>query len=497
VIRFETNAAGGSLRWLADYQRLLVNAFVDIEMTGFPFDPGVHAEFIENAERIYDEYETRLLADSQLQKWCLQQGIPLGDKEDKKAFKLGSATQLRKFLFGLQSDGGRQLEPFKRSKKTDKPSTDKASLQHFADAGDQFCADLLVLRNFSKLLSSFGKPLLKFYSEGTGAVHPSYFLAKVVDGAGVAGGTATGRLSCKMPNMQQIPKRDKDDKGLGLAGIDVRRSFVPLPGHILVEADQSQVEVRVAGMYAKDTTMGKFFTEGGDFHTRVASSVFKLDFDEMLEVLADHDHSKYGKYKQFRSAAKTFTFGLMFGMGLTKLTMQSGLTEAEGQDFIDEYFATFPEFAAWREEMIEFARDHGWVRTLFGRKRTIKLGGYDTDDGREERIGINTPIQSAAADITLYGLARVWEWLRVNEFETKILGTIHDSIILSVPPEEVNDVLPMVAKMMMRPPGLEWLLDNVPVPLSVGVDLGPNFRDMTEVDLDVVLAGEIVAGDYL
>lgn len=482
--RFESEAPGGSLRWLCDYQRVLVNAFIEIEETGFPFDPMVHQQFIDDAEVIYEEYEKKLRADSKFKSFCYARGV---DGETKKGFNLNSAAQLRDFLFSVD---GLTLDPIKHSKLSGEPSTDKESLEKFAECGSKFCADLLVLRNFSKLLSSFGKPLLEFYSPLTGAIHPSYFLAKVVDGSGVAGGTHTGRLSCKHPNMQQIPKRDKDEKGVGLAGIDVRRSFIPLPGHVLVEVDQSQVEVRVAGMYAKDEKMAEYFKAGGDYHSRVAAQVFKKDY-ETIERHRHNDTPAGKQAKKLRFAAKKFTFGLMFGMGLAKLTRQSGLTESEGIKFIEDYFDTFPAFAKWRDKMIEQARDTGRVTTLFGRNRVIKLHGYATDDGREERIGVNTPIQSAAADITLYGLARVWEYLKGGKWQTKILGTVHDSVIYSVPIVEFNLIMPTIVDMMQRPPGLEWLLDNVPVPLSVGVDVGLNFRDMSEVDLELVQRGMV------
>lgn len=493
IIPFSTRAQGGSLRWLCDYQRNLVNAFIDIESTGFPFDPMQHRIFISNATRIHGEYEAKLRDSKDFLNYCKHHSLVPAE------FNFNSPDQLRGFLFSPQIDKGLSLEPHKRSKTTDKPSTDRESLDHFAEEGNEFCKDLVVLRNFSKLISSFGQPLLEFYSEKTGAVHPSYFLAKVIDGTGAAGGTHTGRLSCKEPNMQQIPKRDKDSKGVGLAGVDVRKSFVPLPGHVLIEADQSQVEVRVAGMYAKDEQMGRFFRAGGDFHSRVAAEAFKYTpgYEVFEEIRHDKAHPENADVKAKRTAAKRFTFGIMFGMGLNKLTRQSGLSEAEGIQFIDDYFATFPQFALWRENMIDEARKAGYVTTLFGRKRVINLSGFEADDKREERIGINTPIQSAAADITLYGLSRIWEMLRQRGSESRILGTVHDSIIISMPPEEVNVLLPIIADMMVRPPGLEWLLDNVPVPLDIGVDIGPNFRDMTELDLEVVKAGEIDVKDYM
>jgi DNA polymerase-1 len=449
-------------------------------MTGFPFDTVQHQQFIDEAKVIYDKYEAKLRSNKDFRKYCAGSGV------DKTLFNFGSPTQLREFLY--DSDEGLGLTPVKFSKATKAASTDRESLEHYAEEEVEFCKDLLVIRNFSKLLSSFGEPLLQFYSPMTGALHPNYFLAKVIDGSGVSGGTHTGRLSCKNPNMQQIPKRDKDEKGVGLAGIDVRKSFVPLPGHVLVEADQSQVEVRVAGMYAKDDVMADFFKAGGDFHSRVAAQVFKKDYTVLEEVR--HLDTPVGKEaKKFRSAAKQFTFGLMFGMGLQKLTRQSGLTEMEGLKFIDDYFATFPKFAAWRERMIEQAKETGRVTTLFGRERVINISGYATEDGREERIGINTPIQSAAADITLYGLARIWEYLRNGFYDTRILGTVHDSVILSVPFREFTTVMPTIVDMMMRPPGLEWLLDSVPVPLDVGVDVGLNFKDMVEIPIEDIRGG--------
>lgn len=496
-LTFETNAEGGSPKWLCDYQRILVNAFADIEYTGFPFDTMVHRGFIDEASRIYDKYEKKLRETPEFVVFCKKRGIPSdGPPDDKERFNLGSPTQLRKFLFSPQVDKGLGLAPVKMTK-AGAASTDRESLQSFADTGNQFCTDLLTLRNFGKLLQAFGEPLLEYYSSMTGAVHPVYFLAKVIDSGGGMGGTHTGRLSCKHPNLQQIPKRDKDEAGIGLAGVDVRRAFIPLPGHVLIEADQSQVEVRVAGMYAKDEQMGQFFKSGKDFHTQVAAQVFKEDLDEFTAILADKSHPGHASAKSKRSAAKRFTFGLMFGMGINKLTRQSGLSEAEGERFIADYFATFPEFAQWRQETIWKAKEDGFATTLFGRKRLLKISGYDTEDGSEERVGINTPIQSAAADITLYGLSRIWEMLINRDVETKILGTVHDSIILSMPPNEVNVLLPIIANMMMRPPGLEWLLDEVPVPLSVGVDIGSNFRDMDELDLTAVLAGEVKVEDYL
>jgi len=487
---FNTKAEGGTLRWLADYQSVLVNAFVDIESHGFPFDPMAHQNFIDKAESIYAEYEIKLRANQEFKDHCATVDIAPED------FNFGSPPQLSSLLYNTKKEGGLGLKAVSWSKLTKKASTDRASLEHFAKEGSQFCQDLMVIRNFAKLLSSFGEPLLKFFCDDTGAVHPSYFLAKVIDGTGKSSGTRSGRLSCAKPNLQQIPKRDKDGGGTGLSGMDVRRSFVPSPGQLLVEIDQSQVEVRVAGMYAKDKQMGEFFNMGGDFHTRVASMVSGLDYEVMLEAIDDIEHEDHKAMKKLRSSAKQITFGLMFGMGIPKLIKECGLSKEEGEKFIKTYFGIFPQFARWRDATIKEALRTGEARTLFGRVRKLRIGKRETEDKREERIGVNTPIQSAAADITLYGLARIWLELKKRGCKTKIIGTIHDSIIFSVPPGEMNEVLPWVVEYMVTPPGLEWLLEDSPVKLSVGVECGYNFCDMNEVPLDIVKQGRIKIGDY-
>jgi DNA polymerase I len=476
---WKTSAEGGSLRWVADYQRLLVNAFVEIEMTGFPFSPSTHQEFIAKAEKLFDEYKTKLLNSPDLKEYLR--------KKKLEEFNLGSSKDLSSFLFGRS---GLNLEPVKESKKTNKPSADKESLKKYAEDGVEFAKDLLVLRNYTKLLNTFGTPLLTAYVPSTGAVHPSYFLAKVTDGQGKEGGTATGRLSCKSPNLQQLPKRDKDDS-LGVSGLDVRKSFIPFPGHLLVEADQSQIEVRVAGIYSNDAKMAEFFIQGGDFHTRTAAKIYNIDYEEMTEVLESKDHILKPKYKSMRSNTKTIVFGIMYGMGLKKLLRSLGLTEEEGKEFIEYYFGLFPEFTNWRSDMIDYAKNNNIITTLFGRPRVISIHEIRTDSGKEERIGINTPIQSAAADITLYGLSRIWERLVTENRSTCILGTVHDSIIFSVDKKEFNEVIPWISRYMIKPPGLEWLLDNTKVPLSIEISVGTNWKDMKPIDLSLALAGKV------
>ena len=489
---FIPTAEGGTLAWLEEYQALLVNAFVDIESTGFPFDPMVHQRFIERANVVYAEYEARLRKNSSLVRYCEKAGKAVED------FKFGSSQQLSAFLYGSKSEGALGLDTSKvsKSKITGKPSTDKYAIGYFAEQGNRFCQDLLVLKNFSTMLSSFGESLLKFYCEETGAVHPSYFLAKVVDGTGKYGGTASGRLSCARPNLQQLSKRDKGDSNVGMSGVEVRRSFVPRKGEVLVEIDQSQVEVRVAGMYAKDKQMGKFFDMGGDFHTRVASMVSGRDYDEMLAIMDDVDHPKHGEVKKLRSSAKQITFGLLYGMGIPKLIKECGMKKEEGEEFIQTYFGIFPELAAWRNKTIDDALRTGEAHTLFGRVRQLRIGNKISRDKREERIGVNTPIQSAASDIVLYALAVIWWELRSKGYVTRIIGTIHDSIIFSVPVEELNVVLPWVVKFMTNPPGLEWLLEDSPIRLAVSVDMGLNFKDMYEVPIAVIESGKIEEEHY-
>lgn len=481
VWEYQTDADGGSLRWLADYQRVLINAFVDIESTGFPFSPKEHKRFILKSTKVYKDLDRSFRRDPAFLSFCKRSGV------DPSKFNLNSPQQLREFLF---SGKGLGLEPIRYSKQTGDPSTDKGSLHHFAEQGVEIANKLHSIKNFSKILSSFGEPLLKFYSPLTGAVHPNYFLAKVIDEAGKSGGTRSGRLSCKYPNLQQLTNRSEDSAtSIDVSGKDVRKSFVPFSGEILAEIDFSQIEVRVAGMYAMDEKMGEFFHLGGDFHTRVAAMVAGYDYDTMIVGVKDENHSDHKRLKTLRSNAKSITFGLLYGMGLVKLLLQSGMTEEEGEEFIKTYFGIFQGLSQWRKDTIELVSETGVVTTLFGRTRIAKMRGYTTEDRREERIGVNTPIQSAASDIVLYGLSRIWEKLVSEGWGTSIIGTIHDSIVFSIPYDEFNRVVPWIVRHMTRPPGLEWLLDNVPIPLDVEVDVGPNFRDMHTMPLEEASSG--------
>jgi DNA polymerase-1 len=472
-LREEYNSlgSGNRLAFTVKYMQTVVNVFKDIELTGFPFDIFEHKKFVDVVDLEY------LAAEAAVEK--LDEVKRFLKINKLKYINLNSHPQIRKLLFGAVAEGGMELEPVKKSLKTGAPSTDAASLKVLAIRKIVVAEKLLHFRKMAKLKSTFGAPYMEYYCLDTGAIHPNYFLAKIIDDRGGEGGASTGRLSCKKPNLQQIPKRDAEG---AVTGKMVRRSFVPRYGEFLVEIDQSQVELRVAAMYSGDKTMIKLFKSGGDYHTNTAAEVHGVDLEDVTDAQ--------------RFAAKTVNFGLLFGMGIPKLARETGMDEDTAKKFLEEYFNLFPDLMKWREYIIEEARTKGYVTTLFGRKRMLKMAGYDTEDGSELRQGVNTPIQSAAAEITLYGLSVIWKYIRNFNLTSRLVGSIHDSGLLTMDYDEATTLLPVCIDSMERPPGLEWLFDYG-VPLSVGVEVGPNLLDMIKVDTTKIVAGEVSYRDII
>jgi len=267
-------------------------------------------------------------------------------------------------------------------------------------------------------------------------------------------GTVTGRISCEEPNLQQVPR-----------DVEIRSLITAPPGWVLVEADYSQVELRVAACLAREEAMRRIFQTGGDIHTRTAMVITGLPADKID--------------KDMRKKAKAINFGFVYGMGSSKFKMYAkakygvSLTDDEAQEFRDRFFELYPELKNWHNRQREFVHNHGYVRTPIGRKRNLPgIASFDKAIRAEaERAAVNSPVQSAASDLNLFAAIRV---AQTFPEDVKIVATVHDAILMEVKEDRLNEILPQVKEIMEdREAVAEKFGWDIPVPLEVEIKVGP------------------------
>lgn len=290
---------------------------------------------------------------------------------------------------------------------------------------------LLQYRKAKKLYSTYIEGLEELMDRD-GRVHTTFNLH----------GTVTGRLSSSRPNLQNIPRPDTD-------GGRVRNLFVATPGYILVQGDLSQAEVRVLAYYSQDKTLIEAM-EHEDIHTRTASLMFRVSPEEVT--------------KELRTAAKRITFGLIYGMSTQSLARELDVSLAEAEELVDKFFSIFPKAREWIEDTKAFVLAHGYVETPFGRRRRFDV---ITRENRGEvlRQAVNTLIQSVASDLTLSALIRLGNAFLGEDESTRLLLTVHDSILLETR-SEVAEIASIVKKEMEQVPS--W----VGVPFVAEVEVG-------------------------
>ncbi len=300
---------------------------------------------------------------------------------------------------------------------------------------------LISYRTLSKLKNTYIDALPKLVSPKTGRIHTSYNQTVV----------ATGRLSSSDPNLQNIPVRDEMGKG-------IRRGFVPEKGCLLLSADYSQIELRVAAHLSGDTNMIRAFNEGIDIHAMTASSVFAVPIGE---VTAD-----------MRRQAKVINFATIYGVSPFGLSQQAEIGMKEAAEFIRIYFETYPGFKKYIDETIAFARANGFVATMLGRKRAIDEIDSDTSFRREgaERIAINTPIQGTSADMIKIAMINIGDDIRSSRMKTRMIMQVHDELVFEVPEDELEAAKKMVIDRM------EHALE-LAVPIRVDVGVGKNWEE--------------------
>ena len=343
-------------------------------------------------------------------------------------FNILSTKQLGAVLFDKL-----QLPPWKKTKSG--YSTDAETLETLADK-HEIVPLIIEYRTLSKLCSTFLDGLLAVVRPESGRVHTS-FNQNV---------TATGRISSTEPNLQNIPVRTE-------LGREIRKAFVASEGHLLVDADYSQIELRLLAHMSGDEGMIRAFREGDDIHRRTASEVFGVPFEEVTSAQ--------------RSAAKAVNFGIVYGISDYGLARNLGITRKEAAHYIELYLARYPGIQRYMLESVAAGKRDGYVRTLMGRRRELpelQSSNYNTRSFGE-RVAMNMPIQGTAADIIKLAMVRVHEALQREGLQAKLILQIHDELIIDAPFEEVARVEKLLAECMENVIALA-------VPLSAEVKTG-------------------------
>jgi DNA polymerase-1 len=352
-----------------------------------------------------------------------------------RAFNVGSPKQLGEILFDeMKLPGGRKG-------KTGAYSTDAAVLEDLAGQGVPLATRVLEWRQLAKLKSTYVQALAAQIDPADRRVHTSYGMA----------GTSTGRLSSNDPNLQNIPIRSEE-------GLRIRRAFVAEPGHVLLAADYSQIELRLLAHLADVPTLREAFAQGEDIHARTASEIF---------------HLEPGKVdKEARRRAKTINFGIIYGMSAFGLASRLGIPPAEGRAIIDAYFAQYPGIRQEMERCKEEARIHGFVRTPFGRK--LWIPDIATKDpvrrAGAERAAINAPFQGGAAEIIKRAMVRLPRALKGAGLRARMLLQVHDELVFEVPEAEVAATAALVKDIMES-------VATLRVPLAVEVGTGHSWAE--------------------
>jgi DNA polymerase-1 len=301
---------------------------------------------------------------------------------------------------------------------------------------------VLEYRQLTKLKSTYVDALPALIRSQSGRVHTTFGQT----------GTATGRLSSTNPNLQNIPIRTE-------LGREIRAAFIAEPGHVLLAADYSQIELRLLAHFSKDKLLVEAFRRGDDIHTLTASQVFGVP---PLMVTPDH-----------RRQAKVVNFGIVYGLSAFGLSQQLGIEPGEARKFIDAYFEKYAGVRAFIDATLERTRRDQRVKTLFGRIRPIPdiNSKNATQRGFAERTAVNTPLQGTAADLIKLAMIRIDDEIRKRGLKSRMTLQVHDELVFEVPESEVDAMKPLVREHMEEAHSLE-------VPLLVEIGVGPNWRDM-------------------
>jgi DNA polymerase-1 len=351
-------------------------------------------------------------------------------------FNIGSPKQLGEILFdNMALEGGKKG-------KTGAYATGADVLEDLASEGHVLPARVLDWRQLSKLKSTYTDALQDHINAGTGRVHTSYSIA----------GANTGRLASTDPNLQNIPVRSEE-------GRRIREAFVAEPGNVLVSLDYSQIELRILAHIAGIDALKLAFKQGVDIHALTASQMFNVPLDEMTPDV--------------RRQAKAINFGVIYGISGFGLARNLRIPRAEAQSFIDTYFERFPGIKDYMNDTKAFAKKHGYVQTLFGRKiHTPEINASGPRAGFAQRAAINAPIQGTAADVIRRAMIRMDD--AIADLPAKMLLQVHDELLFEVAEDSVDALIERARDVMENAANPAV---HISVPLTVDAGTGANWAE--------------------
>jgi DNA polymerase-1 len=399
-----------------DVEIPLIGVLADLEWEGIEIDRALFASLKERFARERQRVEQEIYATA-------------GGE-----FNINSNPQLREVLFERL-----QLPILKKT--ATGPSTDATVLQELAEAGHELPVRLMEYRELSKLESTYIDALPALVNPETGRLHTSYNQTVA----------ATGRLSSADPNLQNIPIRRE-------LGRDIRRGFIPRAGWLLLAADYSQIELRLLAHLSGDPLFVQAFRSGGDIHRQTAALIFDVPLDMVTS--------------EMRSRAKTINFATIYGQGPHALSRQLKIAHAEAKAFIETYFVRFAKVREFLDATVEYAREHGYVETIFKRRRYIPELRDRNFNIRAfgERTAANSPIQGSAADLIKIAMIRIRDRLDAERLSARMLLQVHDELVFEVPADELPVVTTLVKHEMAHAASLS-------VPLVVDAGAGHNWLE--------------------
>ena len=360
-------------------------------------------------------------------------------KISKKEFNIASPKQLGEIIYNDLKIAG--------TKKTKKGSfaTSASVLEDLAFKGHKFPKLVLDWRQVSKLKNTYSDALPEHINPNTKRVHTSFLLAA----------TTTGRLASSDPNLQNIPIKSEDGK-------DIRKAFKAKKDHLLISADYNQIEMRILADLADVKELKKAFNNNEDIHSLTASQIFNIDIKKV-----NQDH---------RRKAKAINFGIIYGISQYGLAKQINVSNYEAEEFLNAYFAKFPEIKVYMDSTIKFCRKSGYVNNIFGRRSHFNGINDKNFNVRnfQERAAINAPIQGSASEVMRLAMIRLYKKLNEEKnLKSKILLQIHDELIFEVPKKEEKAMVKLIQNEMTSVTQSDY--HSFSTPLTVDVNVGDNW----------------------